>query len=182
MVFKIKFISDEADGFSRTVRIDSEATFLDLNRLVLEACGYGDDQMTSFYVCNDEWERGAQITRQDMGSGSPDEDLYTMEGTPLADFIEDEGQKLEYVFDPFNERSFFLQVKECEPSAHLAAGEITSVRGKAPRQIADLDFSLPAAGTAAAATGGDEEIFGGEGFDPEEIDLEGFEVGDEEIL
>lgn len=176
MILTIKFICDEAEGFSRTLRIDAERTFLDLNRAILSACGYGDDQLTSFYICDDDWQRHAQITRQDMGSGNPDEDLYTMETTRLSDFIEDEGQKLEYVFDPFSERTFFLQVKRCEPSGSLAEAEVTAAHGAAPRQIADLDFSLPA---AAAVTADDEEIFGGEDIDLEDIDLEGFEFGEE---
>lgn len=176
MIFTIKFISDEADGFSRTLRIDSESTFLELNRAILDSCGYSDDQLTSFHICDDDWERHAQITRQDMGSGNPDEDLYTMESTPLSDFIEDEGQKLEYIFDPFSERSFYLQVKSCEPSGSLPEAEVTAAHGTPPRQIADLDFSLPA---STAASDDNEEIFGGEGIDMEDIDLEGFEFGEE---
>lgn len=176
MILTIKFISDEAEGFSRTLRIDADNTFLDLNKAILDACGYADDQLTSFYICDDDWQRHAQITRQDMGSGNPDEDLYTMEATSLAEFLEDEGQKLEYVFDPFSERTFFLQVKRCEPSGRLTSPEVTAASGSAPQQIADLDFSLPAADTTSAA---DDEIFGGEGIDIEDIDLEGFEFSDD---
>ena len=46
MLFRIKFISDEVDGFLREIKIDSDATFLDLNKAILESCGYTDDQMT----------------------------------------------------------------------------------------------------------------------------------------
>ena len=115
MLFRIKFISDEVDGFVRELKIDSDATFLDLNQAILESCGYPDDQMTSFYLCDEEWERGLQITREDMGVGSADEDIYVMEETKLSELIEDEEQHLEFVFDPFEERSFFIDVKEIIP-------------------------------------------------------------------
>ena len=64
MRFRIKFISDEVEGFLRELEINEDASFLDLNKAVLQACNYPDDQMTSFFLCNDEWERGVQITRE----------------------------------------------------------------------------------------------------------------------
>ena len=57
MLYRIKFISDEVDGFLREIKIDSDANFLDLCKAVLQSCGYPDDQMTEFYVCDEEWER-----------------------------------------------------------------------------------------------------------------------------
>lgn len=115
MIYRIKFISDETDGFVREIEIDSEATFLDLNKAILDSCNYPDDQMTSFYICDEEWERKQQITREDMGSEASDVDIYTMDKVKLSEFIEDEEQKLEFVFDPFNERVFYLDVKEFIP-------------------------------------------------------------------
>lgn len=144
MLYKIKFISDEVSGFLRELRIDSDATFLDLNRIILEACQYPDDQMTSFYICDEEWERGQQITREDMSdNGHVDEDLYCMAETALSDFIEDEGQRLEFVFDPFSDRVFYLEVKEIIPGEHLPAPEVIRAAGNPPQQIQQLDFSAP---------------------------------------
>lgn len=181
MLYKIKFISDEVDGFLREIRVDSEATFLDLNKVILQSCGYPDDQMTSFHICNNEWERGQQITREDMGTGDADEDIYVMEKTPLTDFIEDEGQKMEFVFDPFSERSFFLEVKELIPGEHLSAPEILRKRGEAPIQIQDMDLSMPAAGAVAASMLAEDEVgdfYGDSAFDSEDFDVEGFEISE----
>ena len=101
MLYRIKFISEEVDGFLREIKIDSEATFLDLNKAILDSCGYPDDQMTSFYVCNDEWERYQQITREDVAEPShEDEDLYVMADTKLSEFVEVEEQKFPFeIFD-----------------------------------------------------------------------------------
>lgn len=181
MLYKIKFISDEVEGFLREIKIDSEATFLDLNKAVLDACGYPDDQMTSFYVCDDEWERGVQVTREDMADpGSEDEDLYTMQSTPLSDFIEDEGQKLEFVFDPFAERVFYLDVKELLPGEHLDKPELVRSKGEAPAQLMDLDIPAIGGGKKESIFSEDEagEFYGDGGFDAEDLDLEGFEFSD----
>lgn len=187
MTFKIKFICPEVEGFLREVEIDSEATFLDLNRIVLSSCGYPDDQMTSFYVCDEEWERGLQITREDMGDdSSADVDVYMMEKTLLSEFIEDEGQNLEFVFDPFSDRTFYMTVKEEIPGKHLDAPAVVRTKGEPPVQIAELDFSLPAAGAktgAAVETDNDDLLYGEEAsFNDDELDPEGFEITDGSAL
>lgn len=187
MLFRIKFISDEVDGFVRELKIDSDATFLDLNQAILESCGYPDDQMTSFYLCDEEWERGLQITREDMGVGSADEDIYVMEETKLSELIEDEEQHLEFVFDPFEERSFFIDVKEIIPGETLKHYAIIRAKGEAPQQIKDMDLDLSESATkskkrkAAPAEEEDfenEALYEGAAFNDDEIDLEGFEISE----
>lgn len=187
MLYKIKFISEEVDGFFRELNIDSDATFLDLSNAILEACGYPDDQMTSFYVCNEEWERGQQVTREDMSDPErEDEDLYLMDKTPLTEFIDDKGQRFEYVFDPFAERSFYLQVKDVIPGGHLDAPEVVRAHGDAPAQLEQFD-DVPVVAPAAGAGKGDdvmadddELFYGDSGFNSDEFDPEGFEFSDEQ--
>lgn len=186
MVFRIKFICEEVDGFLREIKIDSEATFLDLNKAILASCNYPDDQMTSFYLSDDEWERHEQITREDMGEGSSDEDIYVMENTRLSELIEDEEQHLEFVFDPFSNRSFYLDVKEIIPGEHLDKAEVIRSVGDAPQQIEmDNDPLSLIGGTkkkAAAASSddfdSDDAIFGGASFNDDELDLDGFEISE----
>ncbi len=67
MVYRFTLISDEVDHFLREIQIDSEATFLDFHKAILEAVGYPDDQMTSFFLCNESWEKETEITLEDMG-------------------------------------------------------------------------------------------------------------------
>lgn len=184
MIFRIKFISDEVDGFLRELKIDSDASFLDLNKAILAACGYPDDQMTSFYLCDEEWQRGIQVTREDMGVGASDEDIYIMESTRLSELIEDEGQRLEFVFDPFADRCFYLDVKESIPGESLSEAVVTRSKGKAPVQLEDLDLGLAAAtGKKATAGGGEDDLFAEDSpenssYNDDELDLEGFEISD----
>lgn len=185
MIYRIKFISDEADGFLRELKIDSDATFLDLNKAILKSCSYPDDQMTSFYICDEEWERGTQITREDMGVGDSDEDIFVMEKTRLSELVEDEDQRLEFVFDPFSDRCFYLDVKEIIPGKNLQEAEITRSKGDAPRQLLELDLDLGSSkGKKGAGSASDyddfddDSLFGGAGYNDDEIDLEGFEISD----
>jgi len=183
MLFKIKLICPEVDGFLREYEIDSEATFLDLNKAILDSCHFPDDQMTSFYICSSDWERGMQITREDMSEeGDNAEDILEMAKTRLSEFIEDAGQNIEFVFDPFSDRSFYLAVRELIPGKNLKKARVVRSQGEPPQQIKDLDFSMPAA-AATAGAGLDDDIFDGitAGYNDDELDLDGFEISDGEF-
>ena len=181
MLFRIKFISDEVEGFIREIVIDSEATFLQLNKIVLASCNYPDDQMTSFYICDEEWERGLQITREDMGTTSEDEDVLIMEKTRLSEFIEDVGQNLQFVFDPFSDRAFYMTVKETILGKQNEEPEVVRSVGKAPKQIEDLDFSLPTMtkGDFDGESFEEDSLFSDDAsYNSDELDMEGFEISD----
>lgn len=183
MLYRIKLISDEADGFLREIKIDSDATFLDLNKAILASCGYPDDQMTSFYLCDEEWERGQQVTREDMGTGDADEDIYVMASTHLSELIEGEDQRLEFVFDPFSDRCFYLDVVEEIPGKTLSEPEVARSKGEAPVQIAELDLDIAPKKTAKKVANADddyagENFFGDASFDSEDFDPEGFEISE----
>ena len=75
MVFKFVIISDEVEDFKRVIRIDSDATFKEFNDAILDSVGYTHDQMTSFFICEDDWSKVSEVTLVDMGKDS-DEDIY----------------------------------------------------------------------------------------------------------
>ena len=57
MVYRFILISDEVEDFMREIKIDSDATFLDFHKAILKSCGYNDDQITSFTICENGWEK-----------------------------------------------------------------------------------------------------------------------------
>ena len=94
MIYKFKFSCEEGDpAFSRVFEADSEATFLELHEAILKSVGYPDDQMTSFFLCNDEWEKGQEVTLVEMDSNF-EYDNMVMNETRLSDLIEEVGQRL----------------------------------------------------------------------------------------
>ncbi len=46
-----------------------------------------------------------------MGADS-DNEVYLMDETPLIDLIEDEGQRMIFVFDYLTDRCFFVELKK----------------------------------------------------------------------
>jgi hypothetical protein len=175
MVFKFRLLSDEVDNFSREIAISSEASFLDLHHAILKSVGYSADQMTSFFICNDDWEKETEVTLIEMDS-SPEMDSWIMETTKLDELIEDEGQKLLYIFDYLTERSFFIEAFEIVSGKDLDKPRLLLSEGEAPEQILDFDESMD---TSASKLSMDENFYGDQDFDIDELDAEGFTGLDE---
>ncbi len=168
MIYRITFLSDEVENFKRVYEIDSEATFLDLHKAILESVGYPDNQMTSFFLCNERWEKEQEITLVAMES-SYEYDNMVMEDTKIGDLLTDAHQKLLYVFDPMFERSFFGELTSIEAGS-LDKVICTKADGKAPQQLKTEDNPL----TTAKDIDLDEDFYGDSQYDSDELDSEGF--------
>lgn len=173
MVYKFRIISDEVDDFLREIDIDSEASFYDLHEAILKSTGYKNDQMTSFFICDDDWEKETEITLEDMGNGSSEEDTYVMKDTRLSELLEDEKQKLIYVFDPLTERVFFIELSEIITGKDLKRATCVRKEGNPPKQTIDFDEQM----ATNSSLDLDENFYGDQDFDMEDFDPEGFEMG-----
>ncbi len=138
MIYKFKLVSDEAENFSRAYEIDADASFLDLRKVILESVGYNVDSIDSFFICDTDWSRQQEIMLEDMGTSS-DTDLYLMKDTVIGDIIEDEGQRLVFVFDYITDRCFFMELKDTLPGQHLEKAVCTDSKGNPPAQTMDLE-------------------------------------------
>ena len=178
MVYRFTLISDEVEDFVREIKIDSEATFFDFHEAILKAAGYKDGQMTSFFICDDGWEKEKEITLEDI-VGYSDEDSYVMRETALSELVEDEKQRLIYVFDPLTERVFFIELSEIEYGKDIDKAVCTRKEGMAPEQTVDFDQMLAASGTNLDLG---ENFYGDEDYDLEDFDPDGFDMGGAEPI
>lgn len=176
MIFKFRIISDEVDDFLREIKIDSESSFYDLHEAILTSTGYKDDQMTSFFICDDDWEKEIEITLEDMGNNNSEEDTFVMKNVRLGELLEDEKQKLLYVFDPFAERVFFIELSEIITGKDLQHAICSRKEGNPPQQTIDFDAQM---GNSATSTDLDENFYGNQDFDIDDFDPDGFNVGSE---
>ena len=173
MIYRFTIISDEVDDFVREIQIDPETTFFDLHEAILKAANYTNDQMTSFFICDDDWEKEKEITLEEMDN-NPEMDSWIMKETRLNELIEDEKQKLLYVFDYMTERCFFIELSEIITGKEIKGAKCTKKSGEAPKQT--VDFEEMAAGGGSLDL--DENFYGDQDFDMEDFDAEGFDVND----
>ncbi len=176
MIFTFRIVSDEVDNFKREIKIDAVATFLDLKNAICDSVGYDKNQMSSFFLCDRNWEKEKEITFEDMGSDA-DQDIWLMDESVLSDFIDDEGQKLIYVFDYMTDRAFFCEMTEMTTGKSLKDPVCSLSLGQAPPEIMDLDeFDAKVdAKQSVVSTDLDEDFYGDESFNDDEFDVEGFD-------
>jgi hypothetical protein len=177
MIYRFLIFSDEVDDFVREIKIDSEATFLDLHKAIVESTGYATDQMCSFFICDDDWNRKIEITLIDMDKSS-EEDNYIMENTPLDELLSDEGQRFIYVFDYMTERAIFIELREIIPGKTQTNAVCSRSQGIPPLQI--VNFEEIDARTSSSSLFG-EDFYGDSEYDIDELDSDGFDGLDNHI-
>ena len=168
MIYKITFLNDEAEDFKRVFECDADATFLDLHKAIIASCKYSDDQMTSFFLCNDRWEREQEVTLIEM-ENTFEYDNMVMQDTRLSDLLTEPKQKLLYVFDPMFDRNFFGELVTILPGTREGV-ECTEKKGKAPKQLETEDIL----NLKTSELDIDEDFYGSDDYDTDELDPEGF--------
>lgn len=170
MIYRFLILSDEVENFRREIKIDADATFYDLYKAILNCTGFSDKEMASFVLCDDNWRKEMEITLIKMDTSS-DEDSYSMEECVLSDYLEEEKQKLMFVFDYFTERALYMELSEIIPGKNLKQPLCTLSEGEAPPQVLSLEETK----TGDVSLDMDESFYGDESFDIDELDHEGFE-------
>ena len=157
MVYKFRLLSDEVDNFRRDIEIDSDAT--------------------SFFICNERWVKEIEITLEDMGGMSEDES-YVMADTVIGDIIEEEKQKLAYVFDPLGDRMFYMELSKIEFGKDIDKAVCTKSVGDAPAQMLNFDELMNKAPIVEASDDFNEDFYGSDSYNEDDLDPEGYGIGD----
>ncbi|MDR2680772.1 MAG: hypothetical protein LBC47_08205 [Tannerella sp.] len=163
MVYKFLLLSDEVDNFKREIQISSQATFFDLHNEILKSTGYEEKQMYSFFICGNDWSKHTEVTLIEMDTSS-EEDSYIMDRTLLEDLLEEEHQKLLYVFDPLTERVFFIELREIITGKDLKKPVCSKSVGEPPKQFIDFDIVSNDISTDLG-----ENFYGDDEFDEEDL-------------
>ncbi|MBQ9286223.1 MAG: hypothetical protein IJ209_08095 [Bacteroidaceae bacterium] len=178
MLYTITAVSPEVEDFAAELMIESDATFADLHALIRRTCDWGKHSPAIFYICDERWRRERAIKE----SGYEDD---TMDEVELGDLLEDEGQRMQYIFDSEARRGLLLEVTHISYGKHIDEPHCRRSHGTPPALILEAkptaattktnDDLLAELNAAALADDDDIEPTDDELFDIEEIDLEGFD-------
>ncbi|MCM1032799.1 MAG: hypothetical protein NC405_03490 [Odoribacter sp.] len=177
MIFKFRIVSDGVENFKREIQIDAQSTFLDLKNAICDSVGYDKTMLDSFFICDHNWEKQKEIAYEDMGFDS-DQEVWLMDDAVLEDFIDDEGQRLLFVFDYMTDRAMFMEMTELVTGKTLKDPVCTLSLGHAPKQTVDMDeFDRDMDAKAKAAAKAVEEDIDSEFLDTDSYSPEEFEAG-----
>lgn len=110
-VYCFRILNADNEKFLRDVAILEDQSFLELHEFIVEICGFRDNELASFYLCDDSWYKETEISLMDMSLDESDlerfktEDEYmtlpvsTMSNTNIGDAVKNVGRKLLYEYD-----------------------------------------------------------------------------------
>jgi hypothetical protein len=138
-VYRFRVAFEDYDDVVREIEIRSNQTFEDFHRAIHQAIGYKCEYSSSFYVSNDQWIKGEEITflpnqrRIDRG-------IVQMDKVKLSSRIDDPHQKFYYTFNfdrPFDFHIELLKILLDEtPGTNYPA--VVKSAGEAPKQFGNV--------------------------------------------
>jgi hypothetical protein len=94
--FRVSF--EDYDDVVRDIEIKSTQTFEEFHHAIHNCIGFDAAKPASFYISNDNWKKGKEITSRELKEAEKDT-VATMRTARLRDFIADPHQKIYYIFD-----------------------------------------------------------------------------------
>jgi hypothetical protein len=131
--FRVLLDTKENSEIFRDVIIPDSASFEDLYKISIESFGFKGDQMASFYMSNDEWDKGQEITLEDMSFGDEESTTPIMSKAFVRDFIEAPDQKIILVYDFIKMWIFLLELVGYEKETPANPISVLAV-GDAPKE------------------------------------------------
>lgn len=138
-LYRFRVTFEDYDDVLREIDVKSNQTFEDLHRAIHQSTGYNPDFSSSFYISNDQWTKGEEITylpnQKRIDRGVP-----LMSNVKLLSFIDDPHQKFYYTFNfdrPFDFHVELMKIILDETPGTTYPAVIKSV-GEAPKQFGNV--------------------------------------------
>lgn len=136
--FRVLLQHEDEDIF-RDIDIYPSHNLQDLHNSIQVAFEFDNSQMASFYLSNDEWEKGEEMTLFDMNEAGGVQEIKMMAEVVLEDTLSGEGDKLLYLFDFMNLWTFHVElVQILEASDKVTYPAIINVAGSPPEQYGNV--------------------------------------------
>lgn len=131
--FKFRIVADTEDDIFRDILIREDDTFEQLYKTIIESVGFRGDQMASFYMSNENWEKGEEISLMDMSFG--DAGPRMMDTTLLNEMVEAKNDKILFLYDFMKMWIFYVEligIEQLDESMNLPA--IVLSMGQSPNE------------------------------------------------
>lgn len=111
MIYRFRVIldNDTEDDVFRDLEIRETDTLEDLHNIITQSFGFDGTEMASFYISNDAWEQGEEISLFDL---SDNNSARLMNETTLDSVVHEAQTKLIYVYDFLSMWTFYVELAE----------------------------------------------------------------------
>lgn len=168
--FRVLLDSDHKDEVFRDIVLSDENNFESFYKAIMNAFDFKGDQMASFYVSNDEWDKGHEINLMDMSydDDALDAPANVMSKAILKDFVDEPDQKFILVYDFMRMWIFLIELIGYEEENTSEARMVLEV-GNAPKENSkealEEDFFASGGGSEIQGEGIEEDDYGFNDYD-----------------
>lgn len=171
--FRVLLDTDKNEEIFRDIVISADETFEILYRAILAAFEFSGQELASFYVSNENWDRGHEIALMDMELNESLNAPSIMKETIISNMVTGHGQRFILVYDFLRMWCFMVELVETIPETYDGPMLDLSM-GEAPDEFSkEIDLGSDVDMSGSMDLGNDfDDIFS----DPEDDDeFEGFE-------
>ncbi len=111
MIYRFRVIldNDTEEDIFRDLEIRETDSLEDLHNIITQSFGFDGTEMASFYISNDAWDQGEEISLFDL---SDDNSARLMNETEICDVVHEAQTKLIYVYDFLSMWTFYVELAE----------------------------------------------------------------------
>ena len=138
-LYRFRITFEDYDDVMREIDVKSNQTFEDLHHAIHKSTGYNPEFPSSFYISNDQWTKGEEITflpnQKRIDRGVP-----LMQKVKLLKYIDDPHQKFYYTFNfdrPFDFHVELMKIILDEAPGTVYPTIVKSI-GDAPKQFGNV--------------------------------------------
>ena len=141
MIYRFRVIldNDTEEDIFRDFEVRESDTMEDLHNVITQCFGFDGSEIASFYLSDDEWNQGEEISLFDMSDGL--NQVRLMNETSLSDTVHEAQNKLIYVYDFMNMWTFFVELAEIvEVAEGVDYPNLMYVQGQVPTEAPEKVF------------------------------------------
>lgn len=139
-ILHFRVVIDNTDGVFRDIQIERTANFQTLHDAITKAFEFSGMEMASFYLSNDDWDKGEEIALMDIMADPGEEPVRIMADTAMNELVGAVGDKMLYVYDFMRMWIFYVElIGTSEESTDLAYPHIALSVGIAPAEDSKED-------------------------------------------
>lgn len=140
MIYRFRVLLDteaEEDVF-RDIEIRETDTLEDLHNAIIQSFGFDGSEMASFYISNEEWEQGEEVSLFDL---SDEENARLMNETIINDVVHEAQTKLIYIYDFLKMWTFLVELGEIvDETEGFDYPNLMFAQGQLPDEAPDKQF------------------------------------------
>ncbi len=170
--FRVLLDSEKDQEIFRDILIDENENFESFYRTILNSFNFEGQEIGSFFISNDEWDKGHEISLMDMSYSDEDPEITSvMSEAKLVDYMEASDQKIILVYDFLRMWIFLIELQE-RTEEIIDKAKIALAVGVAPPEDSKMVQDDAFFGEEEDDENEFDEDFG-DGYDDE--DLSGYE-------